>query len=260
MIVTDSISMSEIGMRHAVNNDSVLMDAELGIFAVADGVGGRPGGEIASRLAVDHLRDSLAPIAPPRRLEPSVLEAAMQKAHQMIVQVSNDGDAVKGMATTLSALCLGSHSAAIAHVGDSRIRLCRDRHIQLLTEDHGLVAELVRGGHIPSEKAQQHPLRHVLTQALGAEKPLHPHIAPLRLAPGDLFLLSSDGLDGVIDEGALESLLTRHTQSSTPVYEICEDIRAAIKGQALMDDLTVALVRILEISGEGTCEMEESHE
>lgn len=238
-----SFSFSFQGQRHLKNHDYVLRDDALGLYVVADGVGGRPAGEVASRLAVETFQRALETLEPAAHCTTDALEEAIQRAHSAVLTAARDDSEREGMATTLSATWLDDGRAALAHVGDSRIYRYRRRELTLLSEDHGLVAEMVRQGHIDAEQARHHPLRNVLTQALGADKPLEPYLSCPDLEIDDLLLLCSDGLEKVLTNQELTGLLDGW-QASGGVRALGRRMQAIIANRDLVDDVTGLLVSI----------------
>lgn len=197
---------TDVGRRRAHNEDYLCVDERLGLFVVCDGLGGRNAGEIASRLAVDVIRDYLRetqgkdPVAvfgganPRFSDQTNRLAGAIHLANKSIHQAAATDAAWEGMGTTVVAVLLSDAVLSMGHVGDSRIYLIRDQKIQQLTRDHSLVEELVRGGFLTEEQAARHPHRHIVTRALGIEDGVEVDLDELPLAHGDRLLLCSDGL------------------------------------------------------------------
>ncbi|MDA8440920.1 MAG: Stp1/IreP family PP2C-type Ser/Thr phosphatase, partial [Peptococcaceae bacterium] len=169
-------------------------NANLGLFAVADGMGGCEAGEVASRVAVDMLEKSV--------LESdggdNVLSRAIQAANAAIHYQAEQNQAYKGMGTTITAVYCSQEKIYIGHVGDSRAYLISRNQITLLTRDHSLVNELVRGGHISEEEAKHHPQRHVITRALGTESQVDIDILSPVIEAGDRIILCTDGLSNLV--------------------------------------------------------------
>jgi PPM family protein phosphatase len=205
-------SLTDVGLQRANNEDSYLYwepedDADfhdkgrLGI--IADGMGGYEGGQEASRLAVQTVRDAYANA---RSNDPKVaLHAAFTLAHARIQSYASEHPDLQGMGTTCTALAILDHELFFAHVGDSRLCLIRNRSVERLTRDHSYVSRLVESGIVRSEDAETHPQRHILMAALGSGSEAVPDISPtpIPLEDGDALILCTDGLWGQVTEKEL---------------------------------------------------------
>ncbi|MDR1570790.1 MAG: protein phosphatase 2C domain-containing protein [Oscillospiraceae bacterium] len=187
------------------NEDAVLMHP-CGLYAVADGMGGHRAGEIASRMAVDTLAESL-PCAVPT---PLAFREAIELANNRIYADSLAAIDRFGMGTTLTALWADSATALIAQVGDSRAYLYRDNRLHLCTRDHSLVDELLRKKKITPEQARAHPQRSVITRALGVEESVRADVFEWDRQIGDLWLLCSDGLTDMLDDARIGAHIREH--------------------------------------------------
>jgi len=196
-----TISIYETGCVRRNNEDFFLIRPELGLYAVADGMGGHNAGEVASRLAIEELTKQAAELS---HLNTDGIQAwmrkAMQEANRVIFEASRQAAEMEGMGTTLTVLLLKENKAVIGHIGDSRIYLWRDLNLSLLSEDHSMVNELVRLGQISEEKAKNHPHKNVLSRALGVEKTIEIDCFQLEVRSGDVFLLCSDGFSNELDD------------------------------------------------------------
>jgi len=179
------------------------------IFVVADGMGGHRGGEIASTMAVESLREAygsgLAAADPGK-----TLVDAFSDANSRILEKSVADAALFGMGTTCTAVALHGSNAHFAHIGDSRAYMFRDGQVTQVTQDHSLVGEMVRSGILSDEDARHHPKRNVITRSLGIQEDVTtdtPH-TPLPLQSGDAFLLCSDGLTSYVDDGDIGGALS----------------------------------------------------
>lgn len=184
-------SATDIGHVREGNEDSYLVMAPL--FAVADGMGGHRGGEVASSLAVDTLERLFA------RGEGELVEQ-IREANRVVFERSTLDRAVAGMGTTLTAALLEDDRAHLAHVGDSRAYLFRDGELRLLTEDHTLVHRMVMEGELTEAEAETHPHRSILTRVIGVDADVEVDEIELDLRPGDRLLLCSDGLTGMLND------------------------------------------------------------
>jgi PPM family protein phosphatase len=201
MRIGESASVSDPGRRRRRNEDSYVLEPPL--FAVADGMGGAQAGEVASRLAAAvfreyHDADELDPEAR--------LAAIIQEANRRIYERGQTDREASGMGTTITAALVGDEWIAIGHVGDSRLYRVRSGELEQLTEDHSLVADLMRSGRLTPEEAESHPQRSVITRALGTDPEVDVDTFVVDAEPGDVFLLCSDGLTTMV--GHEDILLT----------------------------------------------------
>jgi serine/threonine protein phosphatase PrpC len=203
MRIAQSSAASNTGRKRRHNEDAYVCEPP--IFAVADGMGGARAGEVASALAASALRDtSLDPTQSAERGIVALIQAANMRVHERALSDS----AASGMGTTITvALFEPEGSVVIGHVGDSRAYVLRDGELEQLTEDHSLVAELVRRGELSPEQAEVHPQRSVITRALGTEPDVDVDATTVATRNGDVFLLCSDGLTTMVDSGAIAELL-----------------------------------------------------
>lgn len=199
---------THIGKVRKQNEDAVYMDAERGVFAVADGMGGHLAGEVASRLAVETVRE-MAESKEPARVR--LLQEAVARAHERIVTHAASRPECAGMGTTLSVLWTSGHYAYIAHVGDSRIYRLRGGKLEQITRDHSLVEELVSARLITRQEARVHPRRNIITRALGTDGDNTPDMQVTESRPGDVWLLCTDGLSGMVDDAQIARALAQHS-------------------------------------------------
>jgi len=207
---------------------------------VADGMGGHEGGQIASTLAVETVRDAYLNSADS---DPAAaLSAALQSAHTAIHAYAAEHPELAGMGTTCTCAVIKEGFLSYGHVGDSRLYLIRGSTISRVTDDHSLVGRMVREGLITEEAAATHPQRNVLTAALGMESavPVDLSETPLALAPGDTLLLATDGLHGLVNDGEILAA----AGSSSPA-EACKTLVNLAKERGGFDNITVQILRIL---------------
>ncbi len=191
-------SASDVGRVRKENEDAVGLFEDLGLFIVADGMGGHAGGEIASRLAVAATREHFSGL---RNLPlPKRLLESLSRANHDVFERSRQERKLAGMGTTIVTLALEDQEAYLAYAGDSRAYLIRSGEIEQLTTDHTLVGEYLREGLINQEEVARHPMRHVLTRALGTSETLETEIRPLALKEEDRLLLCTDGLTNMLDD------------------------------------------------------------
>ena len=195
---------TDIGRLRRQNEDAAWFDESRAVFAVADGIGGHLAGEVASRMAIEAVQRMARENERPGI---AALREAVACAHETILAHAQDHIECAGMGTTLSVLWLGENYAYIAHVGDSRIYRLREGSLTQITQDHSLVEELVRAGLITREQARTHPRRNIITRALGTHGENEPDLLVTDVRDGDLFLLCTDGLTGMVTDGDIERVL-----------------------------------------------------
>jgi serine/threonine protein phosphatase PrpC len=221
------------------NEDAYLVEPPL--YAVADGMGGHRGGEVASQLALQTLAEAFREGALP-------LTDQVQAANRAVFERSGTDRAVAGMGTTLTAALVQGELAHLIHVGDSRAYLLRAGTLRQLTEDHTLVNRMVKAGEITAEEAEVHPHRNVITRSLGTEADVDIDEQDVGLLEGDRLLLCSDGLTGMITEGQIQAIL-----EANPVTQDAADrlVRAA-NGAGGVDNITVVVLDVAAGEPEGT--------
>ncbi|WP_034386581.1 PP2C family serine/threonine-protein phosphatase [Deinococcus sp. YIM 77859] len=231
--------LTDVGRQRRVNQDAALaLDLpQGGLYAVADGMGGHAAGELAANLALDTLSQHYLEGrgSPPVRLAQAVQAANLAVLRHAV------GEYV-GMGTTLLALLIDRGAALLAHVGDSRAYLLRGGELYRLTDDHSWVAEQVRLGNLTEEEARHHQWRSVVSNALGGEERVRLELFGLPVAAGDRLLLCSDGLSGVLSDGALLDLLTR---AQTPDQAVRTLVGAA-NAAGGPDNITAVVVDVLQ--------------
>lgn len=238
---------SDVGKVRSENQDFAVVaeeqqpDSKGSLLIVADGMGGHRGGATASRVASTTLRDEY--LASAESDPAAALRAAVEEANRKIFAESQSNASLRGMGTTCSAVLIHKDQAWFAHVGDSRIYLVRNGDIQQLTDDHSLVASMVREGLLTRAEAEVHPRRNVLQRSLGVSDSVEVDVSPpLGLQPGDTFIICSDGLHGVVKEPELREVATLPIQQAATEY-----IRRAIDRGA-PDNVTVIVARVEDAS------------
>ncbi|MEW6275778.1 MAG: Stp1/IreP family PP2C-type Ser/Thr phosphatase [Bacillota bacterium] len=228
------------GKVRQTNEDYLSVCPDLGLFAVADGMGGHQAGEIASKLALQVLERFLRSYLSGCADIGVVLAEGVQEANRLVYQMSTNHPGCRGMGTTLSCTVIRDRRLYLAHVGDSRIYLLQKGNIAQLTEDHSVVQEMVRNGSITEEQARQHPYRHVLTRALGVEPLVEVDTARLALQPRDMVLLCTDGLSGLLEESELCRVIYSSADPDQAVHYLVE---LALK-RGGTDNISVVLVTV----------------
>jgi len=244
----EAASLTDVGLQRTNNEDSYLYwepDSESDfqrkgrLAVVADGMGGYEGGQEASHLAVETVRDLYDRNfnGDPRE----TLVTALRNAHVAIQAYAMEHPEFHGMGTTCTALAIVDHRLYFAHVGDSRLYLIRGGAISRLTRDHSYVGRLVESGIVRSEDAESHPQRHILTAALGSGLEVTPHVpeSPIPLLEGDLLLLCSDGLWSLVNDHDLAMVA-----QTNPPAEACRKLVQMAIERGGPDNITVQLLRV----------------
>jgi PPM family protein phosphatase len=253
MLRITSAAVSHPGLRREDNEDSYCVRPDLGLFLVADGMGGHAAGEVASKLAVDTIEAFLAdtktadvnrtwpfPFDPSLTLDENRLKAAFRLANRRIAEAMDGHEELRGMATTAAALLFGRDRPSVAHVGDSRIYVWRDGHLQQITEDHSWVSEQVRAGIMTEADARRHPWRNVVTRALAGGDDPEVDVAVVPVEQGDRFLICSDGLSSVVTKDTIE----HHLASNQSLERTCQALIAAANDAGGPDNITVAMLQV----------------
>lgn len=226
------------GLVRSSNQDSLLVDQ--GVYGVADGMGGHKGGETASRVAVQVIKNALRGKKPETR----ALEVGVEAANRRIFDMSRHDSALSGMGTTLTFLWEAGKEVHLCHVGDSRAYLLRNGKLKQITDDHSLVADLLRSNMISPEVARTHPYRNVITRAVGVDPVVTADIFALDKQEGDLWLICSDGLTNMVPDETIESVLKDAENEETAADELLA--LALEKGGT--DNITFVLCRITEVA------------
>ncbi|MGH7292891.1 MAG: Stp1/IreP family PP2C-type Ser/Thr phosphatase [Myxococcota bacterium] len=230
---------SDTGRKRTANEDFYAVEEKLGLFVVADGLGGHVAGRRASELGVASLVESVG--GDPNGSAPDVLRQAFASANEVILEVASADAELRGMGTTLAALWLRGDQAVLAHAGDSRLYLLRGGKLHALTLDHSLVGERVARGELTAEQARVHPSRHVITRAVGVVPWIEPDIAALQARPGDLFVLCSDGISSQMADADIAQCLEARAGELEGAADALVALANARGGE---DNATVVLVRI----------------
>jgi protein phosphatase len=234
---------TDVGLVRSNNEDSYYLNEQLGLFIVADGMGGHAAGEIASRMAIDVVCERLEPQlgvqTSAEKLLP-VLVAAVTAANQSVSQAAAKNPAWAGMGTTLTTLLIHARQALFVHIGDSRLYRWRNQVLEQLSDDHTLVEAQVRQGIISDKEAGQSNLGHILLQAIGITEDLELCQNILPIQQGDCFLLCSDGLTGMLPQDKISAILTQKTLPQ----QGCEELVALALAAGGKDNITAVLVTV----------------
>jgi PPM family protein phosphatase len=246
---------SDVGRKRKGNEDSLVANPEQRLFVVADGMGGHAAGEVASKVAVDSINEFVMltsgdqEITWPFGLDDSIsydgnrLKTAIRFANRKVLEATKEKSEYEGMATTVAAVLVDETSANIAHVGDSRIYLFRGGELQQLTSDHSWVNEQLQSGIISAEQARTHPLRNVVTRALGGKADLQVDIQSQPLRDGDVLLVCSDGLTTMVPDEHIARLLS---EAEGDVEKAADSLVAEANARGGEDNITVLLLKFQE--------------
>ncbi len=243
-----SFGLSHIGHVRSQNDDCFAELLSHSFFVLADGVGSMKGGGVAARLAVQHLMEEIKrnplfqhPESGPESFG-SALEIAIYQTHDYLWGYSQKNNLKGVMGTTLVCLLFIETHCFFAYIGDSRIYLLRQGKLQLLSYDDSLVFDLVHYGLIKESEAKNFPLKHIITKSLGSQPDLNIHYHLLKVEKGDLFLLCSDGISGLLETDILKQILLKNPDSLQKKAQALEASALAAGG---FDNITSLLVQIL---------------
>ena len=228
-------ALSHPGRRRRHNEDSYVVQPPL--FAVADGMGGAKAGEVASGLAAAAVQESDGE----GQSGEARVAALIEEANRRVFRRASEDREASGMGTTMTVALVEDDRVAIGHVGDSRAYLIRNGELQQLTDDHSLVAELVRSGKLTPEEAESHPQRSVITRALGTEADVDVDTFSVESSPGDLFLLCSDGLTTMVDD---ETILDAVEQNRSNLEGAAKALVNAANREGGEDNITVIFFEV----------------
>jgi protein phosphatase len=240
VIMLEACALSDKGCVRANNEDYSRIDPEIGLYVLADGMGGAKAGERASRLAVETVWES---ILAARSRDSQALLVAVEEANRRVLDAAANDPELEGMGTTLVAVLEVAGELLIASVGDSRAYLLDRSGFRAITEDQSWVNEVGRPLGLNEEALRTHPMRHVLTMAIGAGVALEiNYYHDIRLESGDLLLMCSDGLHGVVAEERIVGIL-RDGAPNQPLQEKCRELIEAARGAGGPDNITAVLLR-----------------
>lgn len=233
-----AVTRTHTGNVRTNNEDLALWDSQLGVLVVADGMGGHNAGEVASRLAVDALQQSLVQTVASGPAADRLHEA-MTKANREVFRTSHERPECAGMGTTLTAAILDDNRVTVSSVGDSRLYTLRGHELQQVTRDDSLMGALMDVAGIDPAELEHHPMRHLLTNVVGRKPELESTAAELTMEDGDLLFLSTDGVHGVLSAETITAILR-----TDPDLERTADmlITAALAAES-KDNVTVAVAR-----------------
>jgi len=211
-----SCGITDVGLKRGHNEDNYLINEELNLYVVADGMGGHAGGEYASAIAVNTCEEVVTSLEAegvsidtddPVEITRHKLSQSIRLAGRRIFEKAKEQPEYHGMGTTVVAVLMRQTNAYIAHVGDSRVYLMREGEISQVTEDHSLIAEKIRHGLITPEEAKNHKMRNVITRSLGYQEDVEVDMSVRAVRRGDHFLLCSDGLSGLVEDEEMQKAM-----------------------------------------------------
>jgi protein phosphatase len=242
--------ITDVGQRRDHNEDAYLVEESLGLFIVADGMGGHAGGGTASRLAVETIRDA---VADARRQEPErfvaggaddtripdLLQRAVEEACAVIYRTAQGDPDLAGMGTTVTAALLDGRTAFVAHVGDSRCYLLRDGRIYQVSEDHSLVNEQLKAGAISAEEAKHSRFKNIITRSVGFEQQVQVDVMGVELEPRDAVVICCDGLSNLVDDPEILAIVEESPLDVAPGRLV-----ALANDRGGDDNITVIVIRV----------------
>jgi len=246
-----SAGLTDVGKKRDHNEDSFLIDEDLKLFVVADGMGGHAGGGTASRIAVETIDRELrqARIAQGTALEapsalqdspvPEAIRAAVERACMAIYSKAQEDPRLAGMGTTVISLLMKDDQAFFAHVGDSRAYLVRGDLIQQISEDHSLVNEQIKAGMITPEEAKHSRYKNIITRSVGFEEEVQVDVMGLLCEPGDVFVLCSDGMANMVEDPEILQVVRHH-----PLAEVPQRLIDLANERGGDDNITVIAVQV----------------
>jgi serine/threonine protein phosphatase PrpC len=242
---TKSFGITNVGPVRANNEDCLLHDDALSLYVVTDGMGGHAAGEVAAHLAVEAIHEFIRSGEPSVRSEPGVsassnrLRAAIERANDRVHAAAVENPEYSGMGTTVVCALADGPNVSIGHVGDSRLYLLSHGVLTVQTQDDTWAATLLANGAVDVTAIAEHQMRNVLTNVLGAREQTEVHIAERRLQRGDMLLLCTDGVHGVVDDETLCELMSQ----KAGLEEIARSLIAMSFERGTRDNVTVVVVR-----------------
>jgi PPM family protein phosphatase len=248
-------ALTDVGRKRKGNEDSHFVNPEQNLFVVADGMGGHAAGEVASRIAVESINEFICltggdeEITWPFGLDENIsydgnrLKTAIRFANKRVIEATREKTEYEGMATTVAAVLVDDTVANLGHVGDSRVYLFRAGGVRQLTSDHSWVNEQLLSGVISADQARSHPLRNVVTRALGGKADLQVEMQVHKIEAGDVLLLCSDGLTTMLPDDEMGRLVK---EAGDDLRQAAESLVAAANERGGEDNITVLLLKFQE--------------
>jgi len=248
-------ALTDVGRKRKGNEDSLFLNPDQNLFIVADGMGGHAAGEVASKMAVEAINEFVTltggddDITWPFGLDENIsydgnrLKTAIKYANRKVLEATREKSEYEGMATTVAAVLVDGETANLAHVGDSRVYLMRDGTLKQLTSDHSWVNEQIQSGVLSADQARGHPLRNVVTRALGGKPDLQVDMQVHKMQAGDVLLLCSDGLTTMLPDDEIHEVLEG---SQGDIKRAAQELVTAANEKGGEDNITVVLIQFQE--------------
>ena len=248
-----SASATHTGLRRPTNEDSFSVRDDLGLFVVADGMGGHVGGEVASRVAVEGIVAFVEataimspgqtwpiPFDPEQSVNANRLRAGFRMGNRQLAAQIASSDALRGMATTALAMLIDGGVGTLGHVGDSRAYRLRDGHLERLTRDHSWVEDQIRVGALSEMAAREHPWRNIVTRAMSGSEDVEVDIQEVSLEPGERLLLCSDGVFTVLSDDQIGAVLRRESD----LDNLCQALIQGANDVGGPDNVTAVVLEV----------------
>lgn len=254
-----SCGITDIGRKRQRNEDSYLVNDKIGLYIVADGMGGHAGGEFASKIAVSTVEEIIrgedrvksqvptqtyldaSDASKTEGQEQDRLKEAINRAGNMIVRRAFEDPELKGMGTTSTVMFISNDKAYIAHVGDSRAYCVRDNEIIQITEDHSLVHEQLKSGLITEEEAKTHQLKNIITRSVGVQEEVEVDTIVWKIQPNDSYLLCSDGLSNMMNDDEMQEIISKYD-----VEQGARELVDLANQRGGEDNITLILLKVFE--------------
>ena len=234
----ECVSRTDVGLRRKINEDSILVDTERGLWAVADGMGGHDRGEVASAAVVDALRQ-LPIVGDPDAFEATAVEA-LKNVNGQLIRLAQQIESDRTIGTTVVGLAIADGHYRCFWAGDSRGYLLRDGELKRVTKDHSLVQDLVDAGMLKPEEAERHENASVITRAVGVRENLDVDSVGGDARAGDVFLLASDGLTRVVEDREMAAELKRAS-----LEEAADRLLQTVLARGAPDNVSLIITRLI---------------
>lgn len=260
MTPVEAFGLTDVGRKRKHNEDAYALDVSEGLFIVADGMGGHAAGEVAAKITVETIGEFIAatrqkeeatwPFRYDHQLQfnSNRLVIAIEKANERVMAAVAAQPWLKGMGTTVVAGLINEKTLSLAHVGDSRAYLFRDGELSRLTDDHSWVHEQVTAGILTEDEAKSHPLKNVVTRALGGGPSVSPDLKELSFEPGDEFIFCSDGLTTMLSDEEIHELVGEEPEPQG----LCRKLVDTANERGGVDNITVVVVKLPEAGRRST--------
>lgn len=242
-LTVTAFGRTDVGVVRTDNEDNYLLIPDEGLYIVADGMGGHAAGEVASEMAVRIIARELRDVArEDEERAADTLRTAIRRANEQIFQRTLNEQDKRGMGTTATAMLILDAKYLIGHVGDSRAYVLREEEMVQLTKDHSYVQEQVDAGYLTPQQARVHPYSNVITRCVGANDDVDPDVYGGTLRGGDLYLLASDGLTGMLEDHEMKEILQNGSDMDTALDELIN----TANGRGGLDNITAIILQVVE--------------